>query len=189
MALYRAKADGRGTFCFFREEMAQTVEARRILELDLRKALANEEFELFYQPLVNLKSGKIIDLRGAAALEPSGARHGLAGRHHSGRRGHGPDRRSRPLDPAQGLHGMHEMAGRRQRRGQFLAAAVPSARRAERGSLRARSLGAAGAAPRNRDHRILAAAQHAVDPRRAVAAAAPSACESRWTISAPAIRA
>jgi diguanylate cyclase (GGDEF)-like protein len=59
MALYRAKADGRGTYCFFRDEMAQTVEARRILELDIRKALANEEFELFYQPLVNLKSGRI----------------------------------------------------------------------------------------------------------------------------------
>jgi diguanylate cyclase (GGDEF)-like protein len=59
MALYRAKADGRGTFCFFRDEMAQTVEARRILELDLRKALANEEFELFYQPLINLKTGRI----------------------------------------------------------------------------------------------------------------------------------
>ncbi len=59
MALYRSKADGRGTFCFFRDEMAQTVEARRILELDLRKALANEEFELLYQPLVNLKSGRI----------------------------------------------------------------------------------------------------------------------------------
>ena len=59
MALYRAKADGRGRFCFFREEMALTVEARRVLELDLRKALADDEFELFYQPLINLKSGKI----------------------------------------------------------------------------------------------------------------------------------
>jgi diguanylate cyclase (GGDEF)-like protein len=59
MALYRAKADGRGTYCFFRDEMAATVEARRILELDIRKALADEEFELFYQPLINLKSGRI----------------------------------------------------------------------------------------------------------------------------------
>src|SRR5258708_9278749 len=58
-ALYRARADGRGPFCSFGNEMAQPVEARRILELDLRKALANEEFELFYQPLVNLKSGRI----------------------------------------------------------------------------------------------------------------------------------
>ena len=59
MALYRAKSSGRGTFCFFREEMAQTVEARRLLELDLRHAIAHEEFELYYQPLVNLKSGRI----------------------------------------------------------------------------------------------------------------------------------
>src|SRR3989442_13033941 len=50
MALYRAKADGRGTFCFFLDEIAQTVEPRRILELDLRQALANYEFDLDFQP-------------------------------------------------------------------------------------------------------------------------------------------
>jgi diguanylate cyclase (GGDEF)-like protein/PAS domain S-box-containing protein len=59
MALYRAKADGRGTYCFFREEMAESVEARRTLEIDLRQALAKEEFELYFQPLVNLKTGRI----------------------------------------------------------------------------------------------------------------------------------
>jgi predicted signal transduction protein with EAL and GGDEF domain len=59
LALYRAKADGRGTFCFFREEMAEIVEARRTLEIDLRQALVNEEFELHFQPLVNLESGRI----------------------------------------------------------------------------------------------------------------------------------
>jgi diguanylate cyclase (GGDEF)-like protein len=59
MALYRAKADGRGTYCFFREELAASIEARRSLEIDLRHAMANEEFELYFQPLVNLKSGRI----------------------------------------------------------------------------------------------------------------------------------
>jgi EAL domain-containing protein (putative c-di-GMP-specific phosphodiesterase class I) len=39
--------------------MAHTVEARRLLELDLRHAIAHEEFGLYYQPLVNLKSGRI----------------------------------------------------------------------------------------------------------------------------------
>ena len=59
MALYRAKADGRGTYCFFREELAESIEARRSLEIDLRHAMANEEFELYFQPLVNLKTGRI----------------------------------------------------------------------------------------------------------------------------------
>ena len=60
LALYRAKADGRDTFRFFTPEMSAQVEARRRLELDLRKALAMREFELFYQPQLNLETDRII---------------------------------------------------------------------------------------------------------------------------------
>ena len=59
MALYRAKADGRGMFRFFEPEMDAQFQARRALESDMRKALANREFELFYQPQVNIKANEI----------------------------------------------------------------------------------------------------------------------------------
>ena len=59
MALYRAKEDGRGTYRFFEPNMDARMQARRNLELDLRKALVLGQFELFYQPLVNVKTGGI----------------------------------------------------------------------------------------------------------------------------------
>jgi predicted signal transduction protein with EAL and GGDEF domain len=59
MALYRAKEDGRGIYCFFEPSMDAKMQARRALELDLRKALALGEFEVFYQPLVDLRSDEI----------------------------------------------------------------------------------------------------------------------------------
>ncbi len=59
LALYRAKALGRGTYCFFDPEMGQRMHERLALERDLRQALANKELELFYQPLINLKSNEI----------------------------------------------------------------------------------------------------------------------------------
>jgi len=59
MALYGAKADGRGTYRFFELEMDARMKARRELEMDLRKALVNKEFELYYQPLVNLQTNDI----------------------------------------------------------------------------------------------------------------------------------
>jgi diguanylate cyclase (GGDEF)-like protein len=59
MALYRAKDDGRGRFHFFESEMDAKAQARRMLELDLRKAVAAGEFEVFYQPIVNLSENKI----------------------------------------------------------------------------------------------------------------------------------
>jgi len=59
MALYDAKGDGRGTFRFFEPEMNTRMKARRELEMDLRKALASEQFELHYQPLVVLETNEV----------------------------------------------------------------------------------------------------------------------------------
>jgi predicted signal transduction protein with EAL and GGDEF domain len=59
LAMYQAKADGHGTFCFFEPEMDARVKARNTLEFDLRQAIMHGQFELYYQPLVNLQNGKI----------------------------------------------------------------------------------------------------------------------------------
>ena len=57
LALYRAKTDGRGVCRLFHAEMDAQMQARRLLELDLRQALLASQFELFYQPLVDLRAG------------------------------------------------------------------------------------------------------------------------------------
>jgi EAL domain-containing protein (putative c-di-GMP-specific phosphodiesterase class I) len=54
LAMYRAKADGRGTYRFFEPEMDAQAQARRSLEIDLRQAMLEGAFELYYQPIVNL---------------------------------------------------------------------------------------------------------------------------------------
>jgi len=54
MALYRAKADGRGTFRFFEAEMDAVIKARRALESALRDALLEGQFTLHYQPILKL---------------------------------------------------------------------------------------------------------------------------------------
>ena len=59
MALYGAKADGRGMYRFFEVEMDKKMNERRDLEMHLRQALNNGEFELHYQPLVNLETNEI----------------------------------------------------------------------------------------------------------------------------------
>ncbi len=59
-ALYTAKREGRGTFRFFREDMNIALRERRAMEADLRTALAEKQFELDYQPQVDLATGRII---------------------------------------------------------------------------------------------------------------------------------
>ena len=60
LALYRAKADGRGKFCFFKPSMDRRMQNRRALEINLRRALALKEFSLVYQPQFRVNSTEII---------------------------------------------------------------------------------------------------------------------------------
>lgn len=60
MALYRAKDEGRGTFRFFDAEMGVRIEERRKLEMELRRALVEGHFQLHFQPLVDVESGRIV---------------------------------------------------------------------------------------------------------------------------------
>ena len=85
MALYGAKTDGRGTYRFFELEMDARMKARRDLEMDLRKALVNKEFELYYQPLVNLQTNEISAFEALLRWQHPNAWDDLAGRLHSDR--------------------------------------------------------------------------------------------------------
>jgi diguanylate cyclase (GGDEF)-like protein len=57
LALYRAKAEGRGVWRFFEADMDLRMQARRELERDLREAVAQQQFEVFYQPLMHGGNG------------------------------------------------------------------------------------------------------------------------------------
>ena len=58
-ALYQAKASGRGCVKFFKPAMNARAVYRRSIEEDLRRALERNEFELHYQPTIDLKAGVI----------------------------------------------------------------------------------------------------------------------------------
>jgi diguanylate cyclase (GGDEF)-like protein len=60
LALYRAKSTGRGAFHFFEPGMDVQMQLRRTLEHDMRAALPDGQFELYYQPVLNLARNEII---------------------------------------------------------------------------------------------------------------------------------
>jgi diguanylate cyclase (GGDEF)-like protein/PAS domain S-box-containing protein len=59
LALYGAKAEGRGNYRYYEPEMNARMKRRRALEVDLRSALQKDEFVLYYQPILALESGVI----------------------------------------------------------------------------------------------------------------------------------
>ncbi len=64
-AMYRAKSLGRNSFCFYEAEMSNTVIELLQIETDMRMSIERNELQLFYQPKIDLRSGKI---SGAEAL-------------------------------------------------------------------------------------------------------------------------
>ena len=59
LALYLAKVDGRGVYRLFQPEMDAAMQARRVLELDLRQALDAGQLEVFYQPLIDVRARRV----------------------------------------------------------------------------------------------------------------------------------
>jgi diguanylate cyclase (GGDEF)-like protein len=59
LAMYDAKASGRRTHRFFDPSLEARAKSRHLLELDLRQAVAEQGFDIHYQPIVDLQSGKI----------------------------------------------------------------------------------------------------------------------------------
>ena len=74
MALYAAKREGRGGHQFFAAAMEEAVQVRRVLEIDLREALAADQFHLVFQPLVELDTGRVTACEALDPLDASGAR-------------------------------------------------------------------------------------------------------------------
>jgi diguanylate cyclase (GGDEF)-like protein len=140
LALYAAKNGGRGQFRFYSSDLKDEEEERRLLLDDLREALAAEQLELHYQPVVRTKDHVVVGLRGADALGASRARLCLAGDLHSRGRGIKPHQPARRMGAAQGLQRRLGVARNRSRRGQRLGGAVQQPELPHRGHQRARRL-------------------------------------------------
>ena len=187
LALYRAKADGRGTYRFFEADMDAEIQARRAIELDLREALSRSQLELFYQPQFDLRRGQV---SGFEALL----------RWHHPERGMIPPGQFIPI--AEDLRLINPIGewvlrkacadaaawpDQREDRGQSLAHAVPRREPCSGGRTGAAALPSGGPPAGDRDHRIRVAAEQRKSRWPRCTSFGRSGCGSRWMISAPAI--
>jgi EAL domain-containing protein (putative c-di-GMP-specific phosphodiesterase class I) len=62
--MYHAKLKGKNTYVFYESFMAQAIKSRQTLGVEIRKALKRNEFEVFYQPKIDVVSGNVIGLEG-----------------------------------------------------------------------------------------------------------------------------
>ncbi|HEX9984870.1 MAG TPA: EAL domain-containing protein [Thermoanaerobaculia bacterium] len=76
-AMYRAKAEGRNTYQMSTQELNRSTQERMMLESDLHDAIERSEFELHYQPVLDLKTSRIVGIE--ALLRWHHPRRGLIG--------------------------------------------------------------------------------------------------------------
>ena len=91
-AMYRAKEQGRNNYQFFTEDLNRAIKERFDLESQLRRALDRGQFELYYQPRVDMTSRKIIGTEALIRWHLPGRGMVSPAHVHSGRRGDRPDR-------------------------------------------------------------------------------------------------
>ena len=66
MSLYAAKSLGRNQWKFYADELSAAAQARHQMERDIRSALEHRRFELYFQPIINLKTGAIVSFEALA---------------------------------------------------------------------------------------------------------------------------
>lgn len=71
-ALNLAKQKGRNRFCFYSQDLTSAAAKRLELEASLRHAIENQEFKVYYQPIVSLKTGGIVGAEALVRWQPAG---------------------------------------------------------------------------------------------------------------------
>jgi diguanylate cyclase (GGDEF)-like protein/PAS domain S-box-containing protein len=66
LALYRTKSEGRNGYCFFDERMTADADARRQLEADLRDAVSHDDIDVYYQPILHVKTRRLFGFEALA---------------------------------------------------------------------------------------------------------------------------
>lgn len=72
LALYEAKVNGRGNYCFFEQFLEKKALEQRELEVSLRRALLLQEFKLFYQPQISMLDRRIVGFEALIRWEKLG---------------------------------------------------------------------------------------------------------------------
>ena len=114
--------------------MDAKIQIRRLIELELRAAVATDQIEVYFQPIVSVATRRIVGFEALARWRSTLLGPGVAGRIHPDRRGDRADGGNGRGHAEARLQGLRGLAGRRQRVGQPVLDAVP-----QRQSRKARS--------------------------------------------------